>query len=183
MFLAEVLRIGDTRKVIQIDYVDEEQLIVVISGKQHCVRLIPIGALDGYGVEWIKLTDTKGCTVCCVGNPSGASRTLLCVAMKRHILIYEITRDKGRHRRLREIPLDYTPQCLNVRGEKLFVGFPSTFGVFSLLDDTASCTWLFANLTKFDVSTLTVNSNFRLDHEGLLRRKGRRIVLAAFPSS
>ncbi|GAV07996.1 hypothetical protein RvY_17762 [Ramazzottius varieornatus] len=134
----EVLRIGDTRKVMQIDYVDEEQLIVVISGKQHCVRLIPIGALDGYGVEWIKLTDTKGCTVCCMGNPGGASRTLLCVAMKRHVLIYEITRDKGRHRRLREIPLDYTPQCLNVRGEKLFVGFPSTFGVFSLLDDTAS---------------------------------------------
>lgn len=96
---------------------DEEQLIVVISGKQHCVRLIPIGALDGYGVEWIKLTDTKGCTVCCMGNPGGASRTLLCVAMKRHVLIYEITRDKGRHRRLREIPLDYTPQCLNVRGE------------------------------------------------------------------
>ena len=114
-----------------------------MSGKQHCVRLIPTGALDGYGVEWIKLTDTKGCSTCCIGKPTRLNRYVLCVAMKRHVLIYEITRDKGRHRRLREIALDFNPQSLDVRGDKLFVGFPSTFGVFSLVDDTASCKQLF----------------------------------------
>ena len=139
----EVLRIGDTRKVVRIEYIDEEQLVVIMSGKQHCVRLIPTGALDGYGVEWIKLTDTKGCSTCCIGKPTRLNRHVLCVAMKRHVLIYEITRDKGRHRRLREIALDFNPQSLDVRGDKLFVGFPSTFGVFSLVDDTASCKQFF----------------------------------------
>lgn len=146
---SEVLKIGDTRKITQVEYIDEEQLVVIVSGKQHCVRLIPTGALDGYGVDWIKLPDTRGCTTFCIGSPSRTNKYVLCVAMKRHVLIYEITRDKGRHRRLREIALDFTPQCLNVRGEKLFVGFQSTFGVFSLHDDTANCKYLklaYANL-------------------------------------
>lgn len=134
-----MLKIGDTRKVTQVEYIDEEQLVVITSGKQHTVRLIPTGALDGYGVDWIKLTDTRGCSTFCIGSPSRMNRHVLCVAMKRHVLVYEITRDKGRNRRIREIPLDFSPQCLNVRADKLFVGFQSTFGVFSLQDDTASC--------------------------------------------
>ncbi|XP_055343191.1 serine/threonine-protein kinase MRCK alpha-like [Paramacrobiotus metropolitanus] len=134
----EVLKIGDTRKITQVEYVDEEQLVIIASGKQHCIRLIPTGALDGYGVDWVKLTDTRGCHCFCVGRLTRTHRYVLCVAMKRHILVYEITRDKGRHRKLREISVDYSPQCLDVRRDKLFVGFQSTFGVFSLEDDTAN---------------------------------------------
>lgn len=36
-------------------------IIVVISGKQRHVRLIPVRALDGDECEWIKVSETKGC--------------------------------------------------------------------------------------------------------------------------
>lgn len=66
----------------------EEQLLVVVSGRQRQVRLVPVRALDGHEVEWIKVPETKGCitfstgVICRTPHPVYS----LCVAIKRQVI-------------------------------------------------------------------------------------------------
>lgn len=83
-------RIGEAKRIYQVDYVVEEQLLVVICGKQHHVRLVPVRALDGDDVEWLKVSDTKGCVTFTTGlirQPHGTQAAVycLCVAVKRQV--------------------------------------------------------------------------------------------------
>lgn len=56
-------------------------------GKQRHIRLIPVGALDGHDVEWIKVSDTKGCltfdTAC--HSQGCSSNYVFCIALKRQV--------------------------------------------------------------------------------------------------
>lgn len=78
---------GEGKKVYQLEYVVEEQLLVVLSGKQRHVRLIPVRALDGDDVEWIKVAETKGCITFATGvmRRSPQLGYCLCVAIKRQV--------------------------------------------------------------------------------------------------
>lgn len=62
-----------------------------ISGKQRHIRLIPVGALDGHDVEWIKVADTKGCltfdTAC--HSQGCSSNYVFCIALKRQVSFLE----------------------------------------------------------------------------------------------
>ena len=52
------------------------------------------------------------------------------------VLLFEITRTKARHKRLRDILLPTQAQCLNVISDgRLVVGYPSGFAVYSLMGD------------------------------------------------
>ncbi|XP_054720162.1 serine/threonine-protein kinase MRCK alpha-like [Uloborus diversus] len=137
----EIARVGDGKKISQIQYVPEEQLLVAVSGKQRHIRLIPVGALDGHDVEWIKVAETKGCltfdTACCSqGCMPGTSNYVFCIALKRQVVLYDINRTKARHQRRREISLPTSAQCLNVMGDRLCIGFPSSFFIYSLWEET-----------------------------------------------
>lgn len=59
---------------------------MVLSGKQRHVRLVPVRALDGDEVEWIKVAETKGCITLTTGvvrrNPLNYC---LCVAIKKQV--------------------------------------------------------------------------------------------------
>ena len=64
----EICRIGDGKKLHQVEYVADEQLIIALAGKQRQMRLIPVKALDQpLETEWIKLADTKGCVTFATG--------------------------------------------------------------------------------------------------------------------
>ena len=64
----EICRIGDGKKLHQVEYIPEEQLIIALAGKQRQMRLIPVKALDQPNeTEWIKLADTKGCMIFATG--------------------------------------------------------------------------------------------------------------------
>ena len=52
----------------------EEQLIIVLGGRQRQMRLIPIRALDQTETEWIKVADTKHCIVF---SPNAISKSLV----------------------------------------------------------------------------------------------------------
>jgi len=82
----EIARVGEGKKIYLLEYVTEEQLIVVLSGKQRHVRLVPVRALDGDEVEWIKVAETKGCITLTTGvvrrNPLNYC---LCVAIKKQV--------------------------------------------------------------------------------------------------
>lgn len=94
MINVEIARIGEAKKIYQIEYITEEQLIVVLSGKQRQVRLIPVRALDGDEVEWVKVVESKGCITFCTGlmkKYPGVSNLqyCLCIAVKRQVKINE----------------------------------------------------------------------------------------------
>ena len=72
----------------------------------------------------------------------------LCVAVKRQVIIYEITRLKSRHKRLREVLLPAQAQSLDVFSEgRLCVGYQSGFTIYSLLGDQHPLCKLFVILT------------------------------------
>merc|ERR1719210_549552 len=138
----EICRIGDGKKLHQVEYVAEEQLIIALAGKQRQMRLIPVKALDQPAeTEWIKVADTKNCITFATGimrssSGSGSGSYCLCVAVKRQVIIYEITRLKSRHKRLREVLLPAQAQSLDVFSEgRLCVGYQSGFTIYSLLGD------------------------------------------------
>ncbi|XP_043483679.1 serine/threonine-protein kinase Genghis Khan [Leptopilina heterotoma] len=138
---SEIARVGEGKKVYLLEYVTEEQLIVVLSGKQRHVRLVPVRALDGDEVEWIKVAETKGCITLTTGVVRRKPLTYcLCVAIKKQnasqVIIYEITRTKTRHKRVRELMLPCHAQTLQVLSEgRLCVGYPSGFSIYSILGD------------------------------------------------
>ncbi|XP_014233226.1 serine/threonine-protein kinase Genghis Khan isoform X1 [Trichogramma pretiosum] len=135
---SEIARVGEGKKIHQLEYVTEEQLIVVLSGKQRHVRLVPVRALDGDEVEWIKVAETKGCIALTTGVMRRNPVTYcLCVAIKKQIasqvIIYEITRTKARHKRLRELMLPCQAQTLQILPEgRLCVGYASGFSIYSI---------------------------------------------------
>ncbi|KAK7790994.1 hypothetical protein R5R35_011454 [Gryllus longicercus] len=138
----EIGRVGEGKKVFQLEYVIEEQLLVVLSGKQRHVRLIPVRALDGDEVEWIKVAETKGCITFAAGAMRRTPQLAycLCVAIKRQntsqVIIYEVTRTKTRHKRLRELMLPTQAQTLNIFSDgRLCVGYQSGFSIYSIMGD------------------------------------------------
>nr|XP_053649279.1 serine/threonine-protein kinase Genghis Khan-like [Cherax quadricarinatus] len=83
----EIARIGDGKKIVSLEYIAEEQLIMVIAGRQRQVKLIPVRALGGDDVEWIKVSETKVPLLLLleVSHTTSSCRLhyCLCVAVKR----------------------------------------------------------------------------------------------------
>ncbi|XP_019870807.1 serine/threonine-protein kinase Genghis Khan isoform X2 [Aethina tumida] len=136
---SEIARIGEAKKLSQLEYISEEHLLVVVSGKQRHVRLVPIRALDGDDTEWIKVAESKGCSVLTVGSVLKAPLTFcLCIAIKKQqnqsiISIYEITRTRTRHQRIREFVIQVNVQSLQFLSDgRLCVGSPSSFIVYDV---------------------------------------------------
>ncbi|XP_022905232.1 serine/threonine-protein kinase Genghis Khan isoform X2 [Onthophagus taurus] len=139
---SEIGRVGESKKIFQLDYISEEHLLVVVCGKQRQVRLVPIRALDGDDTEWIKVAESKGCSVLTVGPVLRAPLTFyLCVAVKKQqnlttVMVYEITRTKTRHNRLRDLQMYVPVHSMQLLSDgRLCVGSPSSFMVYSLRDD------------------------------------------------
>uniref|UniRef100_A0A3P8TB17 Serine/threonine-protein kinase MRCK alpha n=1 Tax=Amphiprion percula TaxID=161767 RepID=A0A3P8TB17_AMPPE len=134
---AEIIRVGDNKKVHHIDLIPQEQLLAVISGRNRHVRLFPTQALDGRETESYKLAETKGCQTIMSGPVRNGSLTCLCVAMKRQIICYEVNKSKGRHRRLRELQAPGPVQWMGLLSERLCVGYQSGFMRYSVHGDTS----------------------------------------------
>ncbi|CAG0890751.1 unnamed protein product [Cyprideis torosa] len=137
----EIGKIGDGKRIQQIEFIHEEQIVVVICGRQRHLRLVPVRALDGEEVEWIKVPDAKNLSCFATGMLRGGAQPTftICTANKRQILVFEINRTKTRHRKLREITAPAFVQCLSVLSEaRLVVGVSSGFHVFNLIQETPS---------------------------------------------
>ncbi|XP_074845967.1 serine/threonine-protein kinase MRCK alpha isoform X6 [Carettochelys insculpta] len=123
----EIIRVGDNKKVHQIELIPNEQLIAVISGRNRHVRLFPMAALDGRETEFYKLAETKGCQTIVSGQVRHGALTCLCVAMKRQVLCYELNQTKMRHKKMKEIQVLGNVQWMSVFSERLCVGYQSGF--------------------------------------------------------
>ncbi|XP_019329263.1 PREDICTED: serine/threonine-protein kinase MRCK alpha isoform X2 [Aptenodytes forsteri] len=123
----EIIRVGDNKKVHQIELIPNEQLIAVISGRNRHVRLFPMAALDGRETEFYKLAETKGCQSIVSGHVRHGALTCLCVAMKRQVLCYELNQSKIRHKKIKEIQVQGNVQWMSVFSDRLCVGYQSGF--------------------------------------------------------
>lgn len=135
----EVARIGENKKVINIWYLNEEQLLMVLCGKQRSVRLIPVRALEASDVEWIKVLESKYCITACTGLIRRAPQNIYCfvIALKRPngslIVVYEINRNKARHHKICEFIVPYNVQSLQILSDmRLAVGHQSGFTAYFL---------------------------------------------------
>ncbi|KFP78835.1 Serine/threonine-protein kinase MRCK alpha, partial [Acanthisitta chloris] len=123
----EIIRVGDNKKVHQIELIPSEQLIAVISGRNRHVRLFPMAALDGRETEFYKLAETKGCQSLVSGHVRHGALTCLCVAMKRQVLCYELNQSKTRHKKIKEIQVQGNVQWMSIFSDRLCVGYQSGF--------------------------------------------------------
>ncbi|KAM8947312.1 serine/threonine-protein kinase MRCK alpha isoform 2-T2 [Pelodytes ibericus] len=123
----EIIRVGDNKKVHQVELIPNEQLIAVISGRNRHVRLYPMAALDGKETEFYKMAETKGCQGIVSGQARHGALTCLCVAMKRQVLCYELNQSKTRHKKIKEIQVPGNVQWMAIFNECLCVGYQSGF--------------------------------------------------------
>ncbi|XP_078069650.1 serine/threonine-protein kinase MRCK alpha-like [Mustelus asterias] len=131
----EIIRVGDNKKVHQIELISGEQLIAVISGRNRHVRLFPTSALDGREGDFFKLVETKGCQTLVSGSMRHGAATCLCVAMKRQVQCYELNQSKTRHKKFKEIQVPGNVQWMAIFSERLLVGYQSGFAKYPLQGD------------------------------------------------
>ena len=101
------------------------------TGKGRHLRLLPIACLDG-DANVIKVEEPRGCTMFTTGIIRQGSTTCMCVAMRRQVFVYEFNRNKGRHKKIKELTLPAPAQCMEVFGGRLCAGYTSGFGLFSI---------------------------------------------------
>lgn len=124
-------RLPKGKKVFKLEVIESEQLIVAMSGRQRHIKLIPMRALESDTVQWIKMPETKNATTFVVH--SNLPGSFICVAVKKSLYVYEITRRKFRYAPWREIQSNAIIQTLNVSGPLVGVGTCSNFHVHNIL--------------------------------------------------
>lgn len=162
------------RSVDKIEYDPDEHLLIALVGgspKERHVRLIPTAALDGRDLKWIKVNETKGCHLMCVGsgsnsrpnrrtepangtplpvassgNTMGSPPHYFAVAVQKSVIVFEINRMEKRHHKLKDLAMPALPQTIKISGGRLYVGYMSGFRIWDLIDNTQTCKfaeWLF----------------------------------------
>lgn len=134
-------RLPKGKRIVQIETLEKEQLIVAISGRQRHIKLIPMRALDSDSVAWIKMPETKNATTFVTHRD--LPDPFISVAVKKTLYVYEITRRQTRYSPWREIQSNATIQTLNVHGSLIGVGTCSNFLVHDILNQDAGCAPLY----------------------------------------
>lgn len=136
---SEIARIGESKKIIQMWYIVEEQILVILCGKQRHMRLLPIRALEATDVEWIKVAESKNCITACTGVIRRTPQNVYCIvlALKRQntsqIVVYEVNRNRSRHHKMCEFTVAYPVQSLQILSDmRLAVGHQSGFTAYFL---------------------------------------------------
>jgi len=88
-----------------------------LPAKQKYIKLLHVSALDGGESEPVKMAETKGCSMFCVGSiqqqggsaasavtavggGNGGIMNCLCVAIKRTVQVYELVKSRQRYRKV-----------------------------------------------------------------------------------
>ncbi|XP_067328650.1 serine/threonine-protein kinase MRCK gamma isoform X1 [Anolis sagrei] len=131
----DVLQVGDCRRVQLLLVSPQAQLLSVLCGKNHGLRLFSWAELETPEAPGSKLVEAKGCQAVAVGLVCRGTTPVLCVACKRQVLCFQLTATRPPHRRIKEIQAQGYVQCLDVLGDRLCVGFPGGFSLYPLLNE------------------------------------------------
>lgn len=135
----EIAKIGESKKIYEIWYLSDEQIFMILCGKQRSIKLLPIRALESTDVEWIKVVESKFCVTATWGLIRKFPQNIFCIvlAMKKssgsQIIVYEINRNKTRHHKICEFNVCYQVQSLQILSDtRLAVGHQSGFTAYYL---------------------------------------------------
>ncbi|XP_062821525.1 serine/threonine-protein kinase MRCK gamma isoform X2 [Anolis carolinensis] len=131
----DVLQVGDLRRVQLLLVSAQAQLLSVLCGKNHGLRLFSWAELETPEAPGAKMVEAKGCQAVAVGLVCRGTTPVLCVACKRQVLCFQLTPTRPPHRRIKEIQAQGYVQCLDVLGDRLCVGFPGGFSLYPLLNE------------------------------------------------
>ncbi|XP_063002367.1 serine/threonine-protein kinase MRCK gamma [Elgaria multicarinata webbii] len=131
----DVLQVGDCRRVQLLLVSPQAQLLSVLCGKNHSLRVFSWAELETPEAPGTKVVEAKGCQAVAVGLICRGTTPVLCVACKRQALCFQLTATRPPHRRIKEIQAPGYVQCLDVLGDRLCVGYPSGFSLYPLLNE------------------------------------------------
>jgi len=137
---------------VNVDVMDGVQL----TGKQKFVRLLPVAMLENDKIDCIKLEEHRGCSLVCTGLVGQGTSMSLCIACKRMIYVYELNRTKQRYRRVKDVSCPGLIQYISICNERLCVGYPSSFAIYSIQGDGAPVGKLLLSTSPCDSQLLFV---------------------------
>ncbi|XP_075795285.1 serine/threonine-protein kinase MRCK gamma isoform X2 [Pelodiscus sinensis] len=133
----EVFQVGDCRRVQLLLVSPQAQVLSVLCGRNHSVRLFSWLELETPESLGTKIAETKNCQAMVSGLICRGTTSVLCVASKRQVLCYQLTPSRPYSQRIKEIQAQGYVQCLDIMGDRLCVGYPAGFSLYPLLNEGA----------------------------------------------
>ncbi|XP_069036705.1 serine/threonine-protein kinase MRCK alpha-like isoform X2 [Lepisosteus oculatus] len=131
----EIVQLAECKRVVQVEVVGGAECVAVLCGRSRSVRLFTWDELKDPDCGGSKLPDTRGVTVLAQGSLAQGTQPCLCVAIKRQVLCYRLAPGAPRCARLCEVQAPAPVQWLGVFGDRLCVGYPSGFSLYSLVKE------------------------------------------------
>ncbi|XP_021494085.1 serine/threonine-protein kinase MRCK gamma isoform X2 [Meriones unguiculatus] len=134
----DIFQVGDCRRVQRLTVSSAAGLLVVLCGRGPSVRLFALADLENAEVAGAKIPESRGCQTLAAGRILQARTPVLCVAVKRQVLCYQLGPGPGPwQRRIRELHAPAPVQSLGLLGDRLCVGAAGTFALYPLLNEAA----------------------------------------------
>ncbi|XP_044799624.1 serine/threonine-protein kinase MRCK gamma isoform X8 [Bubalus bubalis] len=126
---------GERERWLQV--LDQERLAL---GTEEGLFVIHLHSNELENVEAAsaKIPESRGCQALAAGRILQARTPVLCVAVKRQVLCYQLGPGPGPwQRRIRELQAPAPVQSLGLLGDRLCVGAAGTFALYPLLNEAA----------------------------------------------
>ncbi|XP_008837121.1 serine/threonine-protein kinase MRCK gamma [Nannospalax galili] len=134
----DIFQVGECRRVQKLAVSPAAGLLVVLCGRGPSVRLFALAELENSEAAGAKIPESRGCQALAAGRILQARTPVLCVAVKRQVLCYQLGPGPGPwQRRIRELQAPAPVQSLGLLGDRLCVGAAGTFALYPLLNEAA----------------------------------------------
>ncbi|XP_072495150.1 serine/threonine-protein kinase MRCK gamma isoform X2 [Notamacropus eugenii] len=134
----DIFQVGECKRVQRLAVSQPAGLLAVLCGRGPSVRLFALDDLESSEAVGAKIAESRGCQSLAAGRVLQASTAVLCVAVKRQVLCYQLGPGPGPwHRRIRELQAPGPVQSLALVGDRLCVGAAGTFALYPLLNEAA----------------------------------------------
>ncbi|XP_045153113.1 serine/threonine-protein kinase MRCK gamma [Echinops telfairi] len=132
----DIFQVGECRRVQQLAMSPSAGLLVVLCGRGPSVRLFALSELENSEASGTKIPESRGCQALAAGRILQARTPVLCVAIKRQVLCYQLGPGPGPwQHRIRELQAPAPVQSLGLLGDRLCVGAAGTFTLYPLLNE------------------------------------------------
>ncbi|KAL2805831.1 serine/threonine-protein kinase MRCK gamma [Daubentonia madagascariensis] len=134
----DIFQVGECRRVQRLAMSPTAGLLIVLCGRGPSVRLFALGELESAEAAGAKIPESRGCQVLVTGRILQARTPVLCVAVKRQVLCYQLGPGPGPwQHRIRELQAPAPVQSLGLLGDRLCVGAAGGFTLYPLLNEAA----------------------------------------------
>ncbi|XP_006901591.1 PREDICTED: serine/threonine-protein kinase MRCK gamma [Elephantulus edwardii] len=134
----DIFQVGECRRVQQLAVSPTSGLLVALCGRGPSVRLFALAELENAEATGAKIPESRGCQALAAGRILQARTPVLCVAVKRQVLCYQLGPGPGPwQRRIRELQAPAPVQSMGLLGDRLCVGAAGAFTLYPLLNEAA----------------------------------------------